>query len=141
MTTTSGNGENGFLSDCLGKNSVDEFKNCILQKKYPLIKGIDLESYEQLTFLTDKTSAQIILPEDGSVGLRYKYKPTFSLHPLFAYRFCLYDKDFLLSVSNPFIIPRTCVTVSVNTSIIRIPVQVRTVLRKKICKRYDFLKF
>ena len=133
MTTTSGNGENGFLSNCLGKNSVDEFKNCILQKKYPLIKGIDLKSYKQATFLTHKTSAEIIFPEDGSVRLRDLYKPTFSLDPLFEYRFCLYDKDFLLSVSNPFIIPRTCVTVSVNTSVIKIPVQVRTVLWKKIC--------
>ena len=125
LTILSGIGKNGFLYECLGKNSVDEFKNCILQKSYPFIKGIDLESYKQATFLTDMTFAQIIFPEDGAVRLKNLYKPTFSLDPLFSYRFCLYDKDFLLPVSNPFIIPRTCVTVNANSSVLVIPIKVK----------------
>ena len=125
FTILSGNGKNGYLSQCKGKNSIDEFKNCILKKNTSFIRGIDLQSYEQATVLTDMTSAQIIIPEDGSVGLRNFYsRPTFHLDPLFVYRVCLYDKDFLLPVSNPFIIPRTCVTVGANTSVIRIPVKV-----------------
>ena len=124
MTILSGNGGNGFLSKCLGKNSVNEFKNCISQKSNPFIRGISLDSYKQATFLTNMTPAQIIFPEDGSVGLRNLHNPTFSLNPLLVYRLCLYDKDYLLTISNPFIIPRTCVTVSANSSVIRIPVKV-----------------
>ena len=130
MTILYGNGDNGFLSECQGKNSVDEFKNCISQKNTSFIRDINLESYEQATLLTSINSAQIIIPKDGSLGLKKPYNPTFQLNPLFTYRFCLYDKDFFLSVSNPFIIPRTCVTVGANSSVIKIPVKVgRTVLR------------
>ena len=124
LTILSGNEDTGFLSKCLGKNSVNEFKTCILQENIYFIRGINLESYKQTTFLTEKTSAEIIIPKNGSVGFRNLYKPTFNLDPLLVYRLCLYDKDFLLSISNPFIIPRTCVTVSANSSVMRIPVKV-----------------
>ena len=125
MTILSGSGNNGLLSECLGKNSVDEFKNCILQKSNPLIRDISLESYKRATFLTPINAAQIIIPEDGSVGFRILYsRPTFHLDPLFVYRVCLYDKDFLLPVSNPFIIPRTCVKVGANSSVVGIQIKV-----------------
>ena len=125
LSVSSGNWDNGFLSDCQGQKSVDEFKNCILQKSKPFIRNISLESYTQTTVLTDIISAQTIIPEDGTVGLKKPSEPTFHLNPLHGYKFCLYDKDFLLSVSNPFIVPRTCVIVSANSSAVGIPIQVK----------------
>ena len=117
MTILSGNGAYGFLYECQGKNSVDEFKDCILQKHTSFIRNISFESFEQATHLNDYTSAQIIFPKDGSVGFKQNiHKPTFHLDPLFEYTICLFDKDFLLAVSNPLIVPRSCATVSENSS-------------------------
>ena len=128
MSILSGSGDDGFLSQCQGKKSVAKFKDCIMQSSSSFIRDISFESYERATILTDKTSAQIIIPEDGSVKLKKNmYKPTFKLEPLFSYKFCLYDKDFLLSVSNPFIIPRKCLTIKANSSVVGIPIQVLTI--------------
>ena len=125
MSIVSGNGDVGFLSECRGKISVDEFKTCILQKSTSFIRNISLVSYKQAAFLSEITSAQIVIPEDGSVGLKQDlFKPTFHLDPLFTYMICLFDKDFLLSVSNPLIVTRNCAPVSANSTFAGITIKV-----------------
>ena len=126
LSILSGDGANGFLSECRGKISVDEFIKCILEKNTTFIKEISLESYKQATHLNLYTSYQMILPKDGTVGVKQStYKPTLHLNPLFVYVFCLFDKDSLLYVSNPLIVPRSCVTKNKNSSYFGISVKVR----------------
>ena len=96
-----------------------------MQRNTTFIREISLDSYKQATHLNLYTSYQMILPKDGTVGVKVTYKPTLHLNPLFVYVFCLFDKDSLLYVSNPLIVPRSCVTVNANSSYFGISVKVR----------------
>ena len=119
------NGAHGTLyAECQGKKIVEDFKTCIMHKSDSFIKAINLKSYKQETHLSKFVKFQMIFPEDGSVGLKQTYKPTIMLNPLFEYIFCLFDKDFLLFISNPLIVPRSCLTISQNSSFIQIPLKV-----------------
>ena len=93
-----------------------------------------MKSYKQATQLNGYAAAQMIFPEDGSVGVKQTYKPTLQLDPSFQYSLCLFDKDFLLYVSNPLIVPRSCIKISQNSSFIPIPIKVgmNLILRQKL---------
>ena len=127
MSIKSGNGNLGYLYECRGTKTIDEFKKCILQKSVPYIRYISLKSYKQATHLNHYTSYQSIIPKDG-------YLPTLNLDPLYSYVFCLFDKDFLLYVSNPLIVQRSCITVSANSSFVGITLKVGKFERKIILK-------
>ncbi len=124
MSILSGGGANGALAECQGKIYVKEFKECTSNKSNPFVKDVGLDAYKQATFLIRWTSSQMIIPEDGSVGVKQIFKPTLSLNASFVYVFCLFDKDFLLYVSNPLIVPRSCMRISANTSYLLVSIKV-----------------
>ena len=125
LSIFSGIGAHGFIYDCLGREFVEDFKTCIQKKRDSFIRDISLKSYRQATHLNKLTAAQLIFPEDGSVGVKKQfYKPTLTLDPLFLYVVCLFDKDLLLFVSNPLIIPRSCIKISQNSSYVPITIKV-----------------
>ena len=133
LSILSGTGANGNLyAECGGKETVEDFKTCILQKSDSFIRDINLKSFRQATHLNKYTATQMIFPEDGSVGLKQTYKPTIMLNPLFEYIFCLFDKDFLLFISNPLIVPRSCLTISQNSSFIQIPLKVGISMKQEL---------
>ena len=123
------NGAHGNLyAECHGKKIVEDFKTCVMQKSDYFIKAINLKSYKQETHLTKFLKLQMIFPEDGAVGIK-KTKPTLNLDPLFEYIFCLFDKDFLLYIINPFIVPRSCIKIGQNSTFTPIAVKVGVTLR------------
>ena len=83
-----------------------------------------MSSYIQALHLNGYAAAQMIFPEDGTVGVKQTNIPTLKLDPSFQYIFCLFDKDFLLFVSNPLIVPRSCIKIAKNSSITPIPIEV-----------------
>ena len=109
---------------CWGKKIVEDFKKCILQRSVFFIREINLKSYKQAPYLNELFAAQIILPEDGSVGAKQNYKPNLKLDPLFVYILCLFDRDFLLYVSNPLIVSRSCIKINQYSKHTRIAIKV-----------------
>ena len=91
-----------------------------------------MKSYKQATLLNTYRAAQMIFPEDGSVGVKQTYKPTLHLDPSNPYSLCLFDKDFLLYVSNPLIVPRSCIKIRQNSSFTPITIKVGMFLRQKL---------
>ena len=123
------NGAHGNLfGECGGKKIVEDFKSCILNKSDSFIRGINLKSYKQETHLNRFQKFQMILPEDGSLGVK-RIKPTFHLDPLFVYLFCLFDKDFLLYFVNPLIVPRSCMKIRQNSTFTPIVMKVGMIFR------------
>ena len=100
---------------CMKKNSIEDFKSCIRQNSKDYIKGINLKSYKQRSRLSKYDMYEVILPEDGSVPSKKGTNGTIFLNPSFVYIFCLFDKDFLLFVSNPLIVQRSCLRIKQNT--------------------------
>ena len=117
-------GASGPLMECQGKISVKEFEECITKKSNPFVRNVSLDSYKQETYLNLWTSSQMIFPEDGSVGVKQVLKPTLNLNASFVYVFCLFDKDFLLFLTNPLLVPRSCVRISENISYFGITIKV-----------------
>ena len=62
------NADHAILYDCLGREFVEDVKTCILKKSDSFIREINLKSYRQAIHLNIFTAAQMIFPEDGSVG-------------------------------------------------------------------------
>ena len=97
------------------RNSIDEFKSCIRQNRIDYIQGINLKSYKQRYRLSKNSMYEVIFPEDGSVPSKREANATIFLDPSFVYIMCLFDKDFLIYVSNSLIIQRSCLRISKNT--------------------------
>ena len=116
-------GASGPLMECQGK-TVEEFEECISKRSNPFVRNVSLDSYKQETYLNLWTSSQMIFPEDGSVGVKQMLTPTLNLNASFVYVFCLFDKDFLLYVTNPLLVPRSCVRISENISYFGITIKV-----------------
>ena len=131
LSILSGNAAHGILYDCSGGEFVEDFKTCILKKSDSFIREINLKSYRQAIHLNIFTAAQMIFPEDGSVGEKKQtFKPTLKLDPLFVYMFCLFDiKDLLLYVDNPLIVPRSCIEIGQDSSYVPITIKVRMCFR------------
>ena len=72
LSILSGNAAHGILYDCSGGEFVEDFKTCILKKSDSFIREINLKSYRQAIHLNIFTAAQMIFPEDGSVGEKKK---------------------------------------------------------------------
>ena len=126
LSILSGIGAHGFTYECLGTEFVEDFKTCILKKSDSFIRDISLKSYRQAINLNTFTAAQMIFPDDGSVvGVQKQTsEATLTLDPLFLYMFCLFDKDLLLHVDNPLIVPRSCIKISPNSSYVPITIKV-----------------
>ena len=132
LSILSGSGAHGYLYECRGQKTVEDFKTCILQKSDSFIKDIGMKSYRQATYISGYAAAQMIFPEDGSIGVKQTDKATLKLDPLFQYIFCLFDKDFLLFVRNPMIVLRSCIKISQNSSFTPIPIKVGISLIQKL---------
>ena len=105
----------GLGSKCLKKNTIEDFKSCIRQNSKEYIQGINLKSYKQRTRLSKNIKYEVIFPEDGSVPSKRETNATISLEPSFVFIMCLFDKDFLIYVSNPLIVQRSCLRINQNT--------------------------
>ena len=69
---------------------------------------------------------KVILPEDGSVQSKIDISnETLTLDPSVSYIICLFDKDFLLYVSNSLVIQRSCSIISQNTHYTGIQIKVK----------------
>ena len=126
------NGAHGKLMECQGKKSVEDFKTCILQSSDSFIRDISLKSYKQETHLNEFQKLEMIFPEDGSVGVKISSNATLYLDPLFVYMICFFDKNFLFYVLNPLIVPRSCITISQNSSFTPIPLKVGMSLKQDL---------
>ena len=125
----------GILSDkdslklgwkCNGSKSVQDFRSCVQNHSFPYIKRVNLNSYELRTHLSQYSMHQVILPEDGSVqSKRALSNETLTLDPSFSYIICLFDKDFLMYVSNSLIVQRSCSIISPNTLYTGIEIKVK----------------
>ena len=125
----------GILSDkdslklgwkCKDRKSVQDFRSCVQNHSDPYIKRINLKSYKLRTHLSQYSMHQVILPEDGSVqSKRTLTNETLSLDPSFSYIICLFDKDFLMYVSNSLLVQRSCSIISPNTLYTGIEIKVK----------------
>ena len=97
------------------QESIEDFKSCIRHNTKDCIQGINLKSYEQKSRLSKNSRYEVIFPEDGSVPSKRETNATISLEPSFVYIMCLFDKDFLIYVSNPLIVQRSCLRINQNT--------------------------
>ena len=110
---------------CMGQKSIEDFKSCFQQNNEDYIKRINLNYFKQRTYLSKYNMFKVILPEDGSViSKRDPYNATLTLDPSFVYIMCLYDKDFLIYVSNSLIVQRSCLKINKNTYYTGIEVKV-----------------
>ena len=99
------------------KNSIEDFKSCIQENSKDYIQGINLKSYKQRSCPSKNSKYEVIFPKDGSVPSKREPNATMSLDPAVVYMMCLFDKNFLIYVSNPLIVQRSCLRISQSTVI------------------------
>ena len=117
-----------FKENCVEKiKSVEEFQECIKKsrKKIPFIKNVGLKSFNEHILLNTFNSMDMILPENGSIGIKRKFTdPTFVLDPGYSFVLALFDKDFFIYVSNPLIVQRSVLNVRSNSSWLTVGIKV-----------------
>ena len=117
-----------FKENCVEKiKSVEEFQECLKKsrKKIPFIKNVGLESFNEHILLNPFNSMDMILPENGSIGIKRKFdNPTFKLNPGYSFVIALFDKDFFIYVSNPLIVQRSVLNFRQNSSLLMVGIKV-----------------
>ena len=116
---TSGHNHLFYKENCVAKNkTVDDFKVCVDQSttEVPFMKDVGIESFDKQVNLNSHYLYDMIFPNNGSIGMKRRFNPTFRLDPGYEFILLLFDKDFFFFVSNPLLVPRSVVTVYPNTS-------------------------
>ena len=117
-----------FKENCVEKfKSVEEFQECIKKsrEKIPFIKNVGLKSFNEQILLNTYNSMDMILPENGSIGIKRKQftNPTFLLDSGYSSVIALFDKDFFIYVSNPLIVQRSVLNVRPNSSYLMVGIK------------------
>ena len=112
--------------DCLGKESVEDFRNCINEIDLTFVNTVNIESFIQEQHINYWGVNQIIIPSDGSIqnkGITQTntgkvIPPTLTLNSTYEYNLYLFDRDSFLPLRNPAIIERSFIRIRANSSIV-----------------------
>lgn len=109
---------------CARKNmTLVAFKNCIREVTIPFIRRIKAGSHKRILDINERSTSQIIIPSDGSIGSKPKMAPTLTLDPKYQYQLYLFDQDFNLFIKNPIIVPRSFTIIRPNSNFLFIYMQ------------------